>query len=54
MTNPVSFKSMNYIGLTPILVQAIKEQEEVIDGLKIKIKMLRAEFEKLKIEIKNK
>ena len=33
----IHFKSMNYIGLTPILVQAIKEQQSQIEELKKQI-----------------
>jgi Chaperone of endosialidase len=30
--NPIFYKGMNYIGLTPILVKAIQEQQETIDS----------------------
>jgi hypothetical protein len=47
----IAYKGMNYIGLTPILVQAIKEQQQIIDGLKNEVDMLKAEFEKFKKEV---
>ena len=31
---PIQLKAMNYIGLTPVLVQAIKEQQQQIEDLK--------------------
>lgn len=37
---PLEFKSMNYIGLTPVLVQAIKEQQLIIEQLKARIEAL--------------
>jgi len=37
---PIEFKSMNYIGLTPVLVQAIKEQQLIIEQLKARIEAL--------------
>jgi hypothetical protein len=30
----LEYKSMNYIGLTPVLVQAVKEQQAQIEDLK--------------------
>lgn len=48
--NPIEFKSMNYIGLTPVLVQAIKEQQAIIEDLKKQL-----EAQKLRIDaIENK
>ena len=42
--NEISFKSMNYIGLTPILVQAIKEQQQIIENQQQRIAKLESEI----------
>ena len=51
--NPVYFKSMNYIGLTPILVEAIKEQQQIIEDLRTKEKQDSDDIQLLKREIEN-
>jgi hypothetical protein len=45
---PVIYKSMNYIGLVPILVSAIQEQQETIQILMTKIENLSDELKELK------
>jgi hypothetical protein len=35
--NPITFKTVNYIGMIPILTKAIQEQQEIIDGLKLRL-----------------
>jgi hypothetical protein len=38
--NPVEYKGINYIGLTPILVEAIQEQQGMIDSLQVQVASL--------------
>ncbi len=38
----INYKGLNYIGLTPILVQAIQEQQAQIESLKKEIEQLKA------------
>lgn len=47
----IRYKSMNYIMLTPILVQAIKEQEQVIEELKTAAKQNSEDIRIMKEEI---
>ncbi len=47
-----TFKSMNYIGLTPILVQAIKEQQKIIEEQDNKINAQTKSIEELRAEVK--
>ena len=44
----ISYKSVNYIGLIPILTKAIQEQQTNINDLKSEIELLRKEFLTLK------
>ncbi len=39
--DPVDYKSINYIGMIPVLVEAIKEQQEMIETLKAEIDELK-------------
>jgi hypothetical protein len=48
---PISYKSVNYIGLIPILTKAIQEQQTVIQDLKSEIELLRKEFLTLKASL---
>jgi hypothetical protein len=48
---PISYKSVNYIGLIPILTKAIQEQQTTIDDLKSEIELLRKEFLSLKTSL---
>ncbi|TND03173.1 MAG: collagen triple helix repeat domain protein, partial [Bacteroidetes bacterium] len=45
--DPIMFKSMNYIGLTPILVQAIKEQQAEIKTLQLTTEKQAADIDRL-------
>jgi Chaperone of endosialidase len=45
---PISYKSVNYIGLIPILTKAIQEQQTTIQNLKSEMELLRKEFVTLK------
>ena len=38
---PISYKAMNYIGLIPVLVKSIQEQQEMIQELKSEIEELK-------------
>lgn len=38
--NPVEYQGINYIGLTPILVEAIQQQQAIIDSLQVQIDAL--------------
>jgi hypothetical protein len=49
---PISYKSVNYIGLIPILTKAIQEQQTTIDNLKSEIELLRKEFTMLRASLK--
>jgi hypothetical protein len=35
------YKTTNYIGLIPVLIEAVKEQQQMIDELKTQIKQLQ-------------
>ena len=48
---PISYKSVNYIGLIPILTKAIQEQETTIQNLKNEVELLRKEFSALKTSL---
>jgi hypothetical protein len=37
----IEYKSVNYIGLIPVLVSAIQEQQEQIEALKKEIELLK-------------
>ncbi len=37
---PAEFKAINYIGLIPVLTEAIQEQQKIIDQLKERIEIL--------------
>jgi hypothetical protein len=47
----ISYKSVNYIGLIPILTKAIQEQQTIISDLKSEIELLRKEFSSLKTSL---
>ena len=53
MTDKDGYKSVDYSRLTPILVEAIKEQQKKIDELQLKISGSTSENEKLKSEMLN-
>ncbi|MEC8968525.1 MAG: tail fiber domain-containing protein, partial [Bacteroidota bacterium] len=38
---PINYKAMNYIGLIPVLIQSIQEQQEMIEELKKEIENLK-------------
>jgi hypothetical protein len=44
----IEYKGINYIGLTPILVKAMQEQQIIIDSLKSEINDLKSENNDLK------
>jgi hypothetical protein len=48
------FKMVNYVGVIPILVEGMKEQQEIIEIQQKTIDELRSEIEKIKIEINKK
>jgi hypothetical protein len=50
VTPAMDYKSVNYIALIPILVQAVKEQQEVIDENKEAYESLKKELDMLKAE----
>ena len=35
------YKTTNYIGLIPVLIEALKEQQQMIDDLKTQIEQIR-------------
>ena len=41
------FKSLNYMGFTPLLLEAVKEQDETITALRIHISRLEQKLDKL-------
>ncbi len=45
-TAETTFKSVNYIGMIPILVEAIKEQQELIEQQQVEIEALKAAIRK--------
>ncbi|MDI6833471.1 MAG: tail fiber domain-containing protein, partial [Bacteroidales bacterium] len=47
----IEFKGINYIGLTPILVKAIQEQQIIINDLKSEINDLKSKYESLQKQI---
>lgn len=46
MTEGSTFKSVNYMGMIPILVEAIKEQQELIENQQTEIEALKAAIRK--------
>ena len=48
------FKMVNYVGVIPILVEGMKEKQEIIEIQQKTIDELRSEIEKIKIEINKK
>lgn len=46
-TEPDGYKSIDYINLTPVLVEAIKEQQKIINSEKEEIKSLNDEIKSL-------
>jgi len=48
------FKMVNYVGVIPILVEGMKEQQKIIEIQQKTIDELRSEIEKIKIEINKK
>ena len=49
-TDSDSYKSVNYSKLTPILIEAVKEQQESIKNQEERIKTLEKENEKIRID----
>lgn len=47
-TGPDGYKSVSYEKLTPVLIEAIKEQQKIIEKQQSEIDKLRNEFEQLK------
>jgi heme exporter protein D len=47
-----SFKSVNYIGLVPVLVQAVKDQQQMIENLHQQLQEQRALITRLKPAVK--
>lgn len=47
-----SYKAVNYIGLIPVLVQAIKEQQQMIDKLQKQLQEQKALISRLKPSVK--
>lgn len=43
----IEYKGINYIGLTPILVKALQEQQIMIDSLKSENNDLKSKYESL-------
>ncbi len=52
-TNENGFKSVNYIGLIPVLLEGIKDLQKQIDDKNVDIYQLKAEFRELKNQINN-
>ena len=50
ITNKDGYKSVDYTRLTPILVEAMKEQQKIIESLKFSVDALQAENKNLKKE----
>jgi hypothetical protein len=50
-TNSEGYKSVNYIGLVPVLIEATKEQQTIIDNQKEELKTQKTELENLKKQI---
>ncbi len=50
-TNNEGYKSVNYIGLVPVLIEATKEQQTIIDEQKEEIETQKIELENLKKQI---
>ena len=50
-TNEEGYKSVNYIGLVPVLIEATKEQQIIIDNQKEEIQTQKTELEALKKQI---
>jgi len=50
-TNSDGYKSVNYIGLVPVLIEATKEQQTIIDNQKEEIQTQKTELEALKNQI---
>lgn len=50
-TNEEGYKSVNYIGLVPVLIEATKEQQTIIDNQEEEIKTQKKELENLKKQI---
>jgi hypothetical protein len=50
-TDKDGFKSVDYVGITPVLIEAIKEQQAIIDGQQKQIDELKAENLKMQQQI---
>jgi hypothetical protein len=50
-TNEKGYKSVNYIGLIPVMLEAIKEQQKQIDALTNKVSSLNTENSSLKTQV---
>ena len=46
-TNEQGFKMVNYQGLIPVLLQALKEQQEIISNLSDKVESQEASLKKI-------
>ena len=51
ISEPIRFKSMNYIGMIPVTVQAIREQQEMIQALKKENNSLKARIEAIEAKL---
>ncbi|GMH52061.1 hypothetical protein TrRE_jg10043, partial [Triparma retinervis] len=50
-TNELGYKSIRYIGFTSLLVEALKEQQGVIDELRGDVEELRTQLDVLKKQV---
>ena len=48
----MEFNALNYTGLIPIVIAAMKEQQIVITDLKIQVETLKKEIENVKAALK--
>jgi len=49
----IEYKGINYIGLTPILVKALQEQQIMIDSLKSKYESLQKRLEEIESKLES-
>ena len=47
----INYKGVNYIGMIPVLTQAIKEQQDMINNQKQEIDKLKSENEYVKLRL---
>ncbi len=48
---PITFKGLNYVGIIPVVAQAVKEQSEIVDGHYAELTKVKSELTDVKTQV---